>query len=163
MTMLDWANKTTVIAFRHVADRLSHFETYTQAYQTLSTSLGKDAVDLGWFSNPGDESMIEVARRNYCAWDPPPSNTEWHAEQVLLRKIAETFQTALVKYCVSNEPDLAAAVAIAKAAAEVLVDAGYQPVSAVMQNGSGHSQVAHSVNSSLAQKGRQAFISHSLR
>lgn len=108
----EWAKRTSANAFENVASRLSHFENYEQAHQTLSTSLGNDAVEMSWFTNPSIRLNISRARRNYAAWDPPPTDSEWHCECILLVEVANAFHRALEAHVWGTEDDLSAAVNI---------------------------------------------------
>lgn len=93
-----WAERTATSTFEKVADKLRHFNSFMQAYQILCSSLGNDAVELQWFVTPGVQEHLRRARRNYAAWDPPPSDEEWMAEMCLLRELSERFDRAMQKF-----------------------------------------------------------------
>lgn len=116
-SVLDWARETASAAFIKVAENLTRFSSYMQAYQTLCSSLGNDAVELQWFVSPGDIGHLHRARRNYAAWDPPPTDDEWNAEVTLLREMSERFRWALTHCNLKDMADMQACVAVANAAA----------------------------------------------
>lgn len=110
-----WATQTSSCLYKMVADRLSTFPSYAQAYHILSTSLGYDTVELSWFTRPWAPSMLMRARRNYTAWDPPPSDDEWERELVLLREVARAYHDATDQFSVVvGMTELEAAIALAK-------------------------------------------------
>lgn len=110
----EWAHRTAASTFDKVAGRLRQFTSYMQAYQLLSSSLGNDAVELQWFVTPGAQENLRRARRNYAAWDPPPSDEEWFAEMSLLREVAERFDRVMRKYNRGNKSMIEACVEIAQ-------------------------------------------------
>lgn len=128
LDLSDWAKHTSAGAFERVAERLSQFDNYLQAHSTLSISLGNDAVELAWFIRPQDNGNIVRARRNYAAWDPPPTDDEWNSEVVLLKELANGFHHAMQMHERSDVTDLRAAVTITKYAASMYGDLGYRPL-----------------------------------
>lgn len=112
-----WAKFTALRTFAKVQEQLLRFTSYNQAYQTLCSSLGNDAVELQWFLSPGATEHLIRARQNYSAWDPPPSDDEWRGEVFLLRELAERFDDALDDFDMAGVSDLEACVKIAKVAA----------------------------------------------
>lgn len=112
-----WAKETAIRTFAKVQEQLLRFTSYLQAYQTLCSSLGNDAVELQWFVSPGVAEHLSRARKNYSAWDPPPNDYEWKGEVVLLRELAERFGHALEGFDLDGVTELQACVRIAKVAA----------------------------------------------
>lgn len=120
-----WARQSAVCTFERVAEQLMRFKSYMQGYQTLCSSLGNDAVELQWFVSPGVQEHLRRARRNYAAWDPPPSNDEWTAEMALLRELSERFDNALQRFDMKDMTDIEACVAVSQIAASDSLN-GYQ-------------------------------------
>lgn len=121
-----WAKQTSAWVYSSVSEHLSEFTSYAQAYHTLSTSLGYDAVELTWFLSPENESALIQARRNYAAWDPPPSDDEWKNEMVLLREVAEGYHRAADRFrSTDGMSELASAVALSNLAKEMYHMDGY--------------------------------------
>lgn len=112
-----WAQETASKCLYDVSERLRRFKSYTQAFATLSASLGDDNVELDWFVNCPHTEYLRCARRNYAAWDPPPSNEEWALEELLLSELSERFHAAILVFIVpSTESELVIASAIARLA-----------------------------------------------
>lgn len=131
----EWARVTASGAFAKVAENLRRFSSYAQAYQTLCSSLGNDAVELQWFVSPGDAEHLHRARRNYAAWDPPPTDEEWRAEVTLLGEMSERFSRALVRCDIKDMTDMEACVAIANTAATEEVEMLATPDRYQLMNG----------------------------
>lgn len=138
-----WARMTASGAFAKVAESLGRFSSYTQAYQTLCSSLGNDAVELQWFVSPGDTEHLHRARRNYAAWDPPPTDEEWSAEVTLLREMSERFGRALLRCDFKDMMDMEACMAIANAAASEAVEVSAVPDHYQMIKGSRNANQFH--------------------
>lgn len=97
-----WARDTTTKCFQEVYGKLQRFESYTSAFATLSANLGDDNVELDWFVKGPHRSYVGCARRNYAAWDPPPSDEEWALEELLLAEISNRFHAAKLAFVVPN-------------------------------------------------------------
>lgn len=121
-----WTKTTSAYLYMLVHDTLRQFSSYAQAYHTLSTSLGYDSVELTWFTRPWTYAVVGRARRNYAAWDPPPTDDEWKSEIELLREVSEGYHTATERHIIyDGTTELEAAVAIAKLATELYRHNGY--------------------------------------
>lgn len=115
LPLVEWLEFTVRRLYEMVADRLRAFPSYALAHHTLSTSLGNDTVELSWFTRPSTQGNILKARRNYMAWDPPPTNEEWESEVILLREIAEAYLRASKQLTImTSMTELETAIAVAK-------------------------------------------------
>eukprot|EP00177_Eucheuma_denticulatum_P005484 GFKZ01009971.1.p1 GENE.GFKZ01009971.1~~GFKZ01009971.1.p1 ORF type:complete len:1025 (+),score=164.88 GFKZ01009971.1:351-3425(+) len=108
-----WARNVATLIFKKVVEQLMRFESYIKAYQTLCSSLGNDAVELQWFVSPDVRDHLDRARRNYGAWDPPPTDEEWKSEVLLLKELSQRFNSALKRCEYSSMPDIQACIAVA--------------------------------------------------
>lgn len=159
MPLTRWAKHTSAGAFLSVSERLSQFQSYTQAHSTLSTSLGNDAVELSWFVRPSDPQNVILARRNYAAWDPPPTDAEWNCEAVLLREVARGFHDAIRQYQRSEESELRAAIIVTKRAADGYLNDGIVPFEVPNPTG-GNGQAASEYDVSHGGANRGQAVAH---
>jgi hypothetical protein len=110
-----WVQDVVSKCMPDVANKLSCYESYERAIRALSSSLGDDNVELDWFLNPPSPESLAVARRNYAAWEPPPSDEEYHVEMHLLSELSERFQDTLSSYSrTGRESELGVAVEVCR-------------------------------------------------
>ena len=116
-----WAQVETTKCMERVAYLLGKFTEYAQALRVLTDSLGLDSGQLLWFTDTTSAENLQMARRNYDVWDPPPTDHEWVKEVKLLVEVEKRFKIALGKYEISvNETTLAACISVANAAAAAM-------------------------------------------
>lgn len=90
-----WLQETSRNCLNAVVKKsLVRFKEAEQAMEILSLSIG-NAVELAWFTCRATPHNLTLARRNYEAWDPPPKDEEWVAEELLLRELHE-------RYCLAD-------------------------------------------------------------
>lgn len=123
-----WAKHTSSTAYARIAPRLAMFRSYVHASSTLSISLNNNASELTWFIRPYETGCTSRARRNYNAWDPPPTDEEWKSETVLLKELASGFHRAFQSYGPLESTVLATSVALTRRTARDYEEAGYRPL-----------------------------------
>jgi hypothetical protein len=113
-----WATETAARCLAEVAGKLGQFKDYGHAIGMLVASLGDDNAELGWFLRRPLAEDLRLARDNYAAWEPPPSDEEWVVEELLLTELSNRFHDALPQ-CTAKAAvdDLAASIDVARLAA----------------------------------------------
>lgn len=111
-----WADHTATSCLYNVAKQLRAFRSFGDAMSSLSMKLSEENAELAWFAHPENRNAMQLARRNYSAWDPPPSDEEWSCELVLLTVLANRFHSAL-QQCGQDNDHLVLAISAAELAA----------------------------------------------
>lgn len=128
MPLERWAKHMSSTAFSEVAPRLEMFSSYSHANSTLSISLNNNSVELTWFIQPLQPNCTDQARKNYEAWDPPPSDEEWRSETYLLKELAQGFHRVLETHPHREQTVLDSCVFLTRHASKRYEDAGYAPI-----------------------------------
>lgn len=119
----EWAKATASRAFAASASFLSRHRNFHLAITALQNTLGGGSVELDWFHDGGENKHLENARKNYSAWDPPPTDEEWFAEMSLLREISGRYRRIVRDLEIAaNETELQIAILIANRAATMHED-----------------------------------------
>jgi hypothetical protein len=152
---LRWARETGRTCLLDVAEKLSGFVSYDQALRTLSSCLGDDNVELSWFLECPSLDNLRLARHNYSAWEPPPTDSEWSLEQHLLRDLSVQYHWGLASYkpsSMQNEVRLGVEVAriVAAGYPNPVPNPGEWPMGQFVANGGGGTMLSGRDNEATA-------------